>query len=188
MISIFAQTRYPAEMIRISVALMLFAASNAFCQTPAKEPETLQALLTEVRQLRLAIESMTGASQRVQIALYSLQLQDGATARAAQRMDEVRNKCSAKEADRAHFAAEVQRMESALASTPPADPEAKAFAEHLSQQKRELEARSAELQSCQATEAEVANQFRTEQARLTELQDRITRLDAALAKLGAEGR
>ena len=173
-------------MKTFGLAAIMFTVSNAICQTPAKESDTMQALLTEVRQLRLAIESMTGASQRVQIALYSLQMQDSAVARAAQRLDEVRGKCSAKESDRAHFASEVQSLESAVVTHP--DEETKAFKDQLGHLKRELDVKSTELQSCQATEAEVSSQFRNEQAKLTELQDRITRLDAALAKLGAEGR
>lgn len=176
-------------MIKIaSLAALAFAASGAFCQTPPKDQETMEALLTEVRQLRQAIESMTGASQRVQIALYSLQMQDGAAARAAQRLDEVRNKCSVKEADRAHFAAEVQRLESTDVSRLTDKGEAEAIRQILPERKRELESKTAELQSCQGTEAEALNQFRTEQGKLTELQDRIARLDAALAKFGGDAR
>jgi chromosome segregation ATPase len=172
-------------MIRISLALMLFSASNGFCQAPAKESETMRALLTEVRQLRLAIESMTGASQRVQIALYSLQMQDGAVARAAQRLESVRNRCTAVESERNRMATALQDVEAAMASR---DAQTKDFTDHRAQVRRELEMKSTELQSCQASDAEASTQFRTEQAKLTELQDRINRLDAALAKLGAEGR
>jgi chromosome segregation ATPase len=174
--------------MRIAVAVMFFVASNGLCQAPAKEPETTQALLAEVHQLRLAIESMTGASERVQIALYSLQMQDAAVARAAQRIDEVRNKCTVKEADRAHIASDVERFERTVASRGPNDLEAKAVAEGLPERKRLAEELSAELQSCRATEAEMSGQFRVEQAKLAELQDRITRLDAALAKFDSDGR
>jgi hypothetical protein len=78
--------------MRIFTVAMMLAASNGLCQTPAKEVDTLQSLLVEVRQLRQDIESMTVASQRVQIALYGLQIQDAAVARAAQRLDDARNK------------------------------------------------------------------------------------------------
>jgi len=175
-------------MIRTTLFLILFAASKVFCQTPAKEPETTQALLSEVHQLRLAIESMTGASQRVQIALYSLQMQDATVARAIQRLDGVRSRCSALENDRAHLAADIKSMENSAASGGESDPIARAVTEVLPGRKRALEEKSAELQSCQTTEAELSGQLRNEQAKLNELQDRITRLDAALAKLGTEGR
>ena len=75
------------------IMVSLFAASAALCQTPAKESDTLQSLLMEVHQLRQDIEAMTVASQRVQIALYTLQMQDAAVARTTQRLDEARNRC-----------------------------------------------------------------------------------------------
>jgi hypothetical protein len=61
------------HMRTIGFFVMLFIASDGLCQTPVKETDTLQSLLAEVHQLRMDIEAMTVASQRVQIALYELQ-------------------------------------------------------------------------------------------------------------------
>jgi chromosome segregation ATPase len=144
----------------------------------------VQALLVEVRQLRQDIEAMTVASQRVQIALYTLQMQDAAVARSAQRLDNAKNKCSGVEEHRSHAVSEVQRMESALASGKPSEAETKDFQMMLAQRKSEVEAITAEAQRCQTTEAEASGQLRTEQVKMSELQDRIERLDKALATLG----
>src|ERR1700676_1427929 len=103
-------------MNKIALAAMFFAASQALCQTSAKEPDTLQSLLTEVRQLRQNIEAMTIASQRVQIALYALQMQDAAVARSAQRLDSAHDKCSGAVENRAHLAETIRRLEDGLAS------------------------------------------------------------------------
>jgi hypothetical protein len=173
-------------MPKIVLAMMFWVAS-AFCQTPVKEPDALQVLLAEVHQLRLDIEGMTVASQRVQIALYQLQMQDGAVARTAQRLDTVRNKCSLAEENRQHTAADVQRLEGAMASgTVPA--EAEAAKQRLAEFKGNLEAQAAEAQNCQAAEAEAATQLRGDQAKLVDLQDRIARLDKALERLGSTGK
>jgi hypothetical protein len=51
--------------------------------------------------------------------------------------------------------------------------------------KHELERINVEVQSRQAAEAEAGAQFRTEQSKLTDVQDRIERLDKVLEKLGA---
>ncbi len=80
----------------IAFAVMMFVALPGYSQTPVRDANTLQALLDEVHQLRQAIEGMTAASQRVQIALYGLQMQDGAVDRATQRVDNVRNWLSCK--------------------------------------------------------------------------------------------
>jgi chromosome segregation ATPase len=175
-------------MRKIAFAVMLFAASDGLCQTPAKEPDTLQALLLEVHQLRQDIEAMTVASQRVQIALYALQMQDAAVARAAQRLDSARDRRSGAEANRDRTASAIQGLEGKLASGTPAQAEAKELQGALAELKSQIGPQTAELQTCQAAEAEASSQLRSEQAKLAEVQDRIERLDKTLEKLGAAGK
>jgi chromosome segregation ATPase len=175
-------------MRKIAFAVILFAASDGLCQTPAKEPDTLQALLVEVHQLRQDIEAMTVASQRVQIALYALQMQDAAVARAAQRMDSARDRRSGAEANRDHTASVIQELEAKLASATPGDAGAKELQPALSQMKSEIERQTAEVQTLQAAEAEASSQLRNEQAKLAEVQERIERLDKTLEKLGVAGK
>jgi chromosome segregation ATPase len=174
-------------MRKVAFAVILFAA-DGLCQTPAKEPDTLQALLVEVHQLRQSIEAMTVASQRVQIALYALQMQDAAVARAAQRMDDARNKRTGAEANRDHTASAIQGLEEKLASGTPPQSEAKELQGVLSQLKSEITQQTAAVQTCQAVEAEAVSQLRNEQAKLGDVQDRIERLDKTLEKLGAGGK
>jgi chromosome segregation ATPase len=173
---------------KIAFALLFFVAWAGFGQTPAKDPDTLQALLVEVRQLRQDIEAMTVASQRVQIALYGLQMQDAAVARAAQRVDNVRNKCSGVQVNKDHQALEVQRLENSLTSGKLSEVETRDIQLALAQRKGEVEAITMEAQTCQATEAEASSQLRNEQAKLVDLQDRIEHLDKTLEKLGAAGK
>ena len=177
-------------MKNVPFAVILFVTTSVgLCQTPpVKERDALQALLDEVHQLRLTMEGMTGAAQRVQIALYGLQMQDSAVARATQRLDSARNKCLGLDGNRQHMAAEVQRMESGLSSSTITEREAKEFKERLPGLKRSLEEQTAEAQTCQAAEAEASSQLRNDQAKLLDLQDRITRLDKALEQLGSPGK
>jgi len=170
-------------MRKIAFAVMLFAAVG-LCQTPAKEPDALQALLLEVRQLRQDIEAMTVASQRVQIALYALQMQDAAVTRAAQRLDSARDRRTGAEANRAGTALAIQGLEGKLASATPAQAETKELQSLLSQMKSQIEGQTAEVQTLQAAEAEASSQLRSEQAKLGDVQDRIERLDKTLEKLG----
>jgi hypothetical protein len=170
-------------MKTVAIGFLLIA-GLAFGQTPEKAPDTLQALLTEVRQLRQDIEAMTAASQRVQIALYALQIQDAAVGRATQRLEGVRNKCADAETNKQHTAGEIQRLETSFAASMLADNDAKAVKERLAEMKFALEMQTAEAQHCQAAEAEHTSEVRNEQAKLRELQDRITRLDKALEQFG----
>src|SRR6201996_1601666 len=101
-------------MLKTVYALALLASSAAWCQTPPpKNADTVQALLPEVHELRLAIEGMTVASQRVQIALYALQMQDAAVARAEQRVDTVRSKCASSDENRRRMTRAIQQTEAA---------------------------------------------------------------------------
>jgi chromosome segregation ATPase len=175
-------------MRTFTFAAMWLAASNGLCQTPAKEPDTLQSLLAEVRGLRQDIQAMTVASQRVQIALYGLQLQAAAVGRAAQRLDDARNRRIGAETGRDHTSAEIQSMESRLAAGALSGDETVALRSHLPQMKSELETQTAESQARMAAEAEASSQLQSEQAKLAELQDRIERLDKALEKLGNAGK
>jgi chromosome segregation ATPase len=149
-------------------AAMLFVAADGLCQTAVKEPDTLQSLL--------------------QIALYGLQMQDAAVARAAQRLDDARNKCSAAELERHHAASEIQRLESGLSSGTLGEADAKAIQSALPQMKIEVEAKAAGVLSCQIAEGEASSQLRNDQTKLADLQDRIERLDKTLEKLGAAGK
>jgi chromosome segregation ATPase len=176
-------------MRKTVLAAMLFVGLEALSQTPAKQSDTLQSLLLEVRQLRQDIEAITAASQRVQIAISAMQLQDAAVARSSQRVDELRSKCNAAELNRQHTTFEIQRLENALG--PGATPgrevperEMKDLQSRIEELKSGLAGQSAEVESCQAGEAEASNQLRTEQAALADLRGRVERLDKALAASG----
>ena len=166
------------------LAIALFVASQGLCQTPAKESDILPSLMVEVRQLRQAIEAMTVASQRVQIALYALQMQDAAVARSAQRLDSVRNRCTGEEGNRQHVATEFLGLESRLSEGTAPESETKAIRARLTEMKTALDAQAIEVQTCRAGEAEASNQLRNDQATLADLRDRIERLDKTLEKLG----
>jgi chromosome segregation ATPase len=174
-------------MKTLTFALMLFAASDGLCQTP-RESDTLQSLLAEVHQLRQDIEAMTVASQRVQIALYVLQMQNDAVTRAAQRLDAARSQRTAAESARDHTTADIQRMEGTLASRTLGQPENKEVQEVLADFKRRIETQTAELQTRQLAETEASSQLRNEQAKLDDLQDRVNRLDKTLEKMSAPGK
>jgi chromosome segregation ATPase len=168
----------------IQVLAVTFAGvSTAFCQTQPATNDTLQSLLSEVHQLRIEIQAMTVASQRVQIALYQLQMQDAAVARATQRLDNEHNRCSGLEANRQHTATTIQAFESALSSA--TESQAKEIQTRVTDLKGMLDAQTAEAQSCQTSETELSGQLQNERVKLTESQERIERLDKALEKLSA---
>jgi chromosome segregation ATPase len=167
--------------------LLLVTTPVASCQTPVKESDTLHFLLIEVHQLRQDIEAMAVAAQRVQIALYGLQMQDAAVARATQRLENTRDTCARAEDTQQHTASEVQKLESLDSGTVPEgnakSMQAKAIKSRINELKSALDSQMREDQTCQAAEVEASSQLRNDQAKLADLQDRIERLDKSLEQL-----
>src|SRR5438067_2546285 len=71
----------------------LFAITTVFAQSTPLDPQTMQTLLVEVRQLRQDLQTAAATIQRVQIVMYRLQNQISQLDRASQRLDEARGRC-----------------------------------------------------------------------------------------------
>lgn len=172
-------------MLRRSLSFLLLAGA-AVAQTPALPPaDTLQALLTEVHQLRLDLQATTVTAQRVQILLYRVQLQQASAARAATRADEAHAKLADAEKQRTDAAQTLQRFQDQAAGN--ADPKAaKELEGMISEFKRRLGMWQTDEQQWQAKEIDAQTQSRAEQAKLSDLQDTLDRLDKALAKLAGQ--
>ena len=162
------------------LALGFFLASTAALgQSAAADSQTLQALLSEIRQLRKDLQTTTVASQRVQILMYRLQSQQGAVARAQQRLDGVHAKLAQSRDGVRHFTTELERTETALNDTQnPAD--RKDLETMLPRTKGELESQKAAEQEWEAKEAEAAQDLRSEQSKLATLQEQLEQLDKIL--------
>jgi SMC interacting uncharacterized protein involved in chromosome segregation len=163
----------------------LLFVTAVMAQTGPPDTQTLQALVTEIHQLRLDLQANTVAAQRVQIALFRLQAQNAAVARATARLDEVRSKLAGQGTRHRQLSSALQQTEEKLRSSQ--DPkERKGPEEMVPQIKAELESVTADLQRYQASEAEAETQLRVEQAKLGELQNLIDRLDKLLESFGRQ--
>src|SRR5258708_652133 len=94
-----------------SIVGPLLIATPAFGQTSATDSQTLQALLAEVRQLRHDLQTATVATQRVQIALYRLQRQEEAVARATKTFNDARSRLGNVVSNRKNMAIHIQEVE-----------------------------------------------------------------------------
>ncbi len=159
--------------------LLLFSMA-CFGQSTSNDSQTLQALLAEVRQLRQDLQATTIAAQRAQILLYRLQGQEGAVARASQRLDEAREMLAGTQSERRHLATEVKQHEDFVRNTENPLTQRKAFENRLPDDRTRLESfENMELQQ-QAREEEAEQQLRAEEAKLSDLREQLDRLDKAL--------
>jgi len=158
---------------------LLLASTFSVGQTTPTDSQTLQALLGEVRQLRKDLQTTTVASQRVQILLYRMQLQQSAVARTQRRLDDVDGKLAEAHAGVRRFTSETERAETGLNDSQnlASRREVEAMLVRL---KAELESQKAAEQELETKEAEAVQQLRSEEAKLVALQDQFDQLDKIL--------
>ena len=148
-----------ASLAITRLSIFLLTGLVAFCQAPTPNSETLKSLLNEVHELRIAIQNMNVASQRVQIALSQLQMQEGVVTRASQRSDNARSRCQSMAESQQRTTGDMGRIQSALDSGKLPENQNKDFQSELSRLKSSLEAQTAEVQSCQTAETEASGQL-----------------------------
>ena len=160
---------------------LFFASTAAFGQSVPADSQTLQALLSEVRQLRKDLQTTTVASHRVQILLYRMQSQQAAVARAQQRVDEVDSRLTDAKGAVRHFTSEVERAEAALNDSQNAT-QRQQLEQILASNKRELEPQKLAEQEWETKAAEAVQNLRSEEAKLTALEDQLDRVDKDLER------
>lgn len=159
-------------------------ATACFGQSAPSDSQTLQALLSEVRQLRQELRTTTIAEQRSKILIYRLQGQEAVVARASQRLGEARDKLARTRDARMHVAADIKQTEDFVNNTDNPAAQRKALENRLSELKTRLELLEGDEQREQSQEIEAEQQLRGEETRLGDLRDQLDRLDKVLESAG----
>jgi DNA repair exonuclease SbcCD ATPase subunit len=147
-------------------------AAATFGQATSSDSQTLRALLSEVRQLRQALQVSLGRIQTAQILLSRLQIQEVAVTRASQHLDDARSKLAEVQVVMRSEAAEIKHFEDGA----PNGENATQVEEALKRAKSDLEASTNLEQQRQATESEAEEQLRTEQDKLNSLETQLDEL------------
>lgn len=167
--------------MRCLTILALFSLP-VFAQKADNDPAVLQSLLSEVQQLRLAIERSTLLGTRTQLALSRLQIQEQAATRLGQQLNDARHQASNATTERARMADRLKDLEQRGGPDPTLD-----VRDAMKQVKFEIERMTAEEQEFRTREAELAGQFQTAQNQLAETRSSISEmersLDAAIQQL-----
>jgi len=173
-----------ARRVAFIAIIGVFIASGAFeSRVPAQQQQSTQTeLLTEVRLLRQAIESLTGVNARVQIVFGRLQLQEQRTSSAVQRLDQARE-ASAKMASEIASLNEQQKMIEAAINDGRRKPE------EIEQAKAEgamtarlIERLDQERLRLVANENDAASALNQEQGRWSDLNRQLEELERLLVK------
>jgi len=149
---------------------MALMAAAVWAQSDTPDSRVTQTLLTEVRQLRLDLQTAAATIQRVQIAMYRMQSETALLDRATGRVDDVRFRCEQLEQQRKGALYQVEQVDASQREA------VKAAAARLAEQE----------QQCQIDQVDAETQFRTEQSKMNDFQDQLSRLDAALGAYGGK--
>ena len=165
--------------------LMLAAAVIAGAAMPlvaqsSGGPDTLGALLVEVRALLVAVERVASASPQVQLLSARLSVQNERVSRAARDADAVHQELTEMERQQSLFAAQVTEMQERIESEtdPKLQTELKIQQRAL---KDQLDAAVANETRLRARDADLANALALEQTQWSEINRRFDELERQLA-------
>lgn len=148
-------------------------------QDPAPDRATIQALLAEVRQLRIALERSTIVLPRLQLAFQRLQAQQDRVDRLSRELRDVRNHIANQAAEGEHAASVKKQLEEMIDQTQ--DPNRRKQIEaQIRSIAMDRERATAQEQQARLQEGELASQLQSEQAKLAELSEQAAALEKKL--------
>jgi chromosome segregation ATPase len=169
----------------LAAAVVMAAVTNVSGQSapPVRPDDVLAALLTEVRGLRAAMEQMASAGPRVQLFASRLQLQETRINNMIRRLDTVRDNLAQAQQELASAEDMQKRIEEKLASTLAENSQERAELSHvLPEHKRQVTNLRAQVSRLSVEENQLMSDIATEQARWTDINQRLDELEKVLAK------
>jgi hypothetical protein len=165
---------YPATF-----GLLLLVSSHAWAQSgqPGQD-RTTQALLAEVRSLRLALERASLNGYRAQIALERLRLQQQRVDRLTRELEEAKNELNEMEMNRPKMEEMVEEMVKEVDEGRAHEMQSKMF-------KAEVERQKQREDRVRQREVDLAKQLQVEQDKLRDLNDRLDLLEREMEAAGA---
>src|SRR5262245_31470311 len=163
------------------VAILALRTTTTSGQSAAGTIDTMSALLQEVHGLRVAMERMTSAGSRVQLALGRLQLQEQRVNDMARRLDALHDQRTDAEREAADTRAQMARLDEAAAAIENVD-ERRAIAQQSQSLATALEQRTADAQRLASEEDRLSNAIAAEQARWNDINRQLEELERLLAR------
>jgi hypothetical protein len=169
-----------------TVLLLALLSIPAMAQTAETDQRTLQALLTEVKELRLAIERSTLLGARTQLAISRLQLQQTTANQISHELDSAREQVADISGKRVRSQEELRQLEEHMAATTNPQ-ERSALGDAIRERKLEIEQLSAFEQQRAAREADLSRKLQNAQGDVADAEKRIAdmerNLDAAIEQI-----
>ncbi|MGC9947487.1 MAG: hypothetical protein ABSF64_14070 [Bryobacteraceae bacterium] len=167
----------------IVVLLAAPAATTAPAQTASPDSATMQALLSEVRQLRRTVEKNMSLGPRMQVILQRAQYQEQKVLRAQQQLDDVRKQVSDQTARQNAANDRLAKIEQDISNE--SDAARRAQLEDIRAGLKMVVGNGPD-QQLRARESELSNSLDTEQAALNELNEKLDALERQIEAPSAQ--
>jgi len=166
--------------LSIVTAVIAVAALPVIAQSGGSGPDTLSALLVEVRALRIAMERAASTTPQIQLLAARLTVQNERLARASRDADAAHEQLEHVQSAAAGLSARAAQLEDFL--TRESDPaRVRDLKSEQGGVKSQLEELASQEPRLRAREADLANQAAVEQAQWVELNRRFDELERELA-------
>ena len=170
------------RVLACCMLMLLGLPTRGASQQPAATPsETvlIQAMLAEIRELRLALERSTTIMPKMQLAIARVQMQQERVDRRERELQLVRDQLATEALTKDRSQATLRQYEDQARQA--ADPATrKQFEEAASALRTDLDQQSAREQQMQIRQSDSMNLLKIEQSKLNELTDSLDKLDKAL--------
>jgi len=177
----FTRSHLLATVVVLISMATLGAAPVGQASAAAAPPDTIAALLVEVRGLRAAMEQIAAAGPRVQLALGRLQLQEQRINTLVRRLEEVRSALTPARQKLQESSERLEHFEKAARDSPIEEQRRDAEAS-LPHMKREAALAATEVQRLQSDEGVLLQDISSEQNRWTEFNQRLEELERSLPR------
>lgn len=168
--------------IAIAGCALLLAGTSASGQQPAAppQPDTLQQLLTEVRQLRASVERAANESATLQLLAVRAAMQEERLYRVSREVDTLRTDLEAARRDAGMLAANIKDFERTILDE--TDPNRRlALESELPAMRAKLQAAREKEQSLGQQEGTMSGSLATEEGRWQDINARLDDLERRLA-------
>jgi hypothetical protein len=169
-------------MALVLVGLLVGGGLQPFTAAPqAQNPDTLAALLVEVKGLRVAMEQLASAGPRVQLLFGRLQLQEQRINASVRKLEALQSEVKAAADKEARQRAELQRLEDFVRNNPGSH-EREDLERSFPGMRKHLASLAAETQRLQIEEVTLSGLISTEQNRWNDINRALDELDRALTR------
>jgi chromosome segregation ATPase len=169
--------------MRYSFIFVLLAVRfTASAEPPLSEAQVAEETLAEIRELRKDLRQTAAIAQRAQILIYRMQVQRAIVDKASAELEQARDSCAASEMQMNSIRQQLEHPETARQT----DTGNQSSDQAMAQLRLVLADLTQEVGQCQASQVDMESRFRTEQAKLRELEEQLDQIDQALAMVGTK--